>query len=40
MADASVRLVAPSVQPATWYAAHTSAGGERLGSDPYADWGP
>ena len=40
MADGSVRLVGRSVSPATWYAAHTPAGGEKLGSEPYADWGP
>jgi hypothetical protein len=33
MADASVRLVRPSVSPATWYAAHTPGGGEQPGAD-------
>jgi prepilin-type N-terminal cleavage/methylation domain-containing protein len=33
LADGSVRNVAPSVQPATWWAACTPAGGETLGND-------
>jgi Protein of unknown function (DUF1559) len=40
MADGSVRFVGRSVSPATWYAAHTPAGGEKLGSGPYGDWAP
>jgi hypothetical protein len=40
MADASVRLVRPGVSPATWYAAQTPAGGERLGDGSWAEWGP
>ena len=40
MADGGFRLVGRSVSPATWYAAQTPAGGEKLGREPYADWGP
>jgi hypothetical protein len=40
LADASVRLVRSTVSSATWYAAHTPAGGERLGDGAYADWSP
>jgi hypothetical protein len=40
MADASVRFVGRSVSPATWYAAHTPAGDEKLGSGSYGDWPP
>jgi len=40
MGDGSARLVSRSVSPRTWYAANTPAGGEDLGSGPYADWGP
>lgn len=40
MADARVRLVSPSLSPATWYAANTPAGGEPLGKGSYDDWLP
>jgi hypothetical protein len=40
LADGSVRLVRPTINPATWYAAQTPAGGERLGEGPYSDWEP
>jgi hypothetical protein len=38
LADGSVRLVGRNVSAATWYAAHTAAGGEELGESPFADW--
>jgi hypothetical protein len=40
LANGSTRLVPNSVSPATWYAAHTAAGGETLGEGPYEDWKP
>jgi prepilin-type processing-associated H-X9-DG protein len=40
MADGSVRAVSKNISRSTWYAAHTPAGGEKLGSGDYADWLP
>jgi hypothetical protein len=40
LADGSTRLVPNGISPATWYAAHTAAGGEELGEGAYTDWRP